>query len=207
MVDVYRRGQRPLMLPDQSQPWVVNASIDAIGNIPTNATLKYELMDGSGKVIMSGPLSNITSANVHTISGSTLVPSEKVQLWWPVGLGSQVLYFFRVNLIAGGSGNILSTVTKRIGFRTIVLNQEPIRPDQRAKGTAPGNNWHFEVNGKEFYAKGSNLIPPDAFWPRVTIARIKDLFDAVVKGNQNMLRVWASGAYLPDFVYDTADGE
>lgn len=64
---------------------------------------------------------------------------------------------------------------------------------------------HFEVNGHEFYAKGSNFIPPDAFWPRVTPQRIQQLFSAVISGNQNMLRVWASGAYLPDFTYDLAD--
>lgn len=64
---------------------------------------------------------------------------------------------------------------------------------------------HFEINGHEFYAKGSNFIPPDAFWPRVTPQRIRQLFDAVVAGNQNMLRVWASGAYSPDFMYDLAD--
>lgn len=64
---------------------------------------------------------------------------------------------------------------------------------------------HFEINGNPFYAKGSNFIPPDAFWPRVTPQRIEQLFSAVVAGNQNMLRVWASGAYSPDFMYDLAD--
>lgn len=64
---------------------------------------------------------------------------------------------------------------------------------------------HFEINGHEFYAKGSNFIPPDAFWPRVTKDRIRSLFQSVTDGNQNMLRVWASGAYSPDFMYDLAD--
>ena len=34
---------------------------------------------------------------------------------------------------------------------------------------------------------------------------MNQLFDSVVDGNQNMLRVWASGAYSPDFLYDLAD--
>jgi len=34
---------------------------------------------------------------------------------------------------------------------------------------------------------------------------MRGLLSAVVAGNQNMLRVWASGAYLPDFIYDIAD--
>lgn len=82
---------------------------------------------------------------------------------------------------------------------------EPISEAQLAQGIAPGNNWHFEVNGHEFYAKGSNFIPLDAFWPRITETKMKQLFQSVVDGNQNMLRVWASGAYSPDFIYDIAD--
>ena len=66
---------------------------------------------------------------------------------------------------------------------------------------------HFEINGNEFYAKGSNFIPPDAFWPRVTSSKIQQLFDSVTAAHQNMLRVWASGAYTPDFIYDMADQE
>ena len=31
------------------------------------------------------------------------------------------------------------------------------------------------------------------------------MFDSVTAANQNMLRVWASGAYTPDFIYDIAD--
>jgi beta-mannosidase len=34
---------------------------------------------------------------------------------------------------------------------------------------------------------------------------MKQLFQSVFDGNQNMLRVWASGVYLPDFIYDIAD--
>ena len=88
-----------------------------------------------------------------------------------------------------------------------VLNMEVISEEQIAQGIAPGNNWHFEINGHEFYAKGSNFIPPDVFWPRVTSTKIQQLFDSVTAANQNMLRVWASGAYTPDFIYDIADQE
>lgn len=48
-------------------------------------------------------------------------------------------------------------------------------------------------------------MPPDPFWPRVTAEQIKSIFTAVVEANQNMLRVWSSGAYSPDILYDLAD--
>ena len=200
LVDIYRMGQLPLIPPDQSQPWVLNASLDVIGEIPGNVSLSYTLIDASNATVLSGMLANSTIAT-GTITGSTIIDPNMVELWWPAGLGNQTLYTLTLSINAQPS----QSVTKRVGFRTIVLNEEQIRPDQLAQGIAPGNNWHFEINGHEFYAKGSNFIPPDAFWPRVTPERIRNLFNAVVEGNQNMLRVWSSGAYSPDFMYDIAD--
>jgi beta-mannosidase len=205
LVDVYRQGQLPLLRPDQTKPWIVNASLDIIGKIPSDAGLTYDLLDLNERVLTSGNLTNVTKT-ATTITGSTVFSNESVRLWWPTGLGAQDMYLFRVNVTANQGRNQVLSMTKRIGFRTIVLNQEPIRPDQLEKGIAPGANWHFEINGKEFYAKGSNFIPPDAFWTRVTESRIRTLFDSVVQGNQNMLRVWSSGAYLPNFAYNIADG-
>ena len=114
------------------------------------------------------------------------------------------MYYLSVD-IKSSSNQTITSVNRRIGFRTIVLNELPIDQGQIAKGIAPGNNWHFEINGHPFYAKGSNFIPPDVFWPRVNASTIRTLFDSVVAGNQNMLRVWSSGAYSPDFMYDIAD--
>lgn len=202
LVDIYRQDQLPLLPPDQSQPWVLHTSIDAIGQIPPKSTITYELMDGT-TVIQKGSLSNITS-NDNAISGKVVVASDKVSQWWPVGLGKQKLYKLKATIV-DDSGTSIVSIEKRVGFRTIILNQEPVRSDQLAKGIAPGSNWHFEINGHEFYAKGSNLIPPDAFWTRVTETKVRQLFNSVVAGNQNMLRVWSSGAYLPDFMYDIAD--
>ncbi|KAK4918378.1 hypothetical protein LTR28_013150, partial [Elasticomyces elasticus] len=203
IVDVYRQGQLNNLPPDQSQPWVVNASLDYFGDLPPGALLSYVLMDASNNTVSSGTLdsTNITDA---TVTGTTTIPDGTVQLWWPNGLGPQNLYYITLKLTSASNSSI-ATVTKRIGFRTIVLNEGVITQEQLSRGIAPGNNWHFEINGHEFYAKGSNFIPPDAFWPRVTENKMTQLFDSVVAGNQNMLRVWASGAYSPDFLYDLAD--
>ena len=204
--DIYRQGQLNNLPPDQTQPWVLNASLDFLGTLPSNAGLMYTFVDSTTNVtISSGILSNITSSN-ETITGTTVLDPSMYKLWWPRGLGDQNLYNLTVNVVGGGNTTIAS-VNRRTGFRTIVLNGGPITEEQLAQGIANGNNWHFEINGHEFYAKGSNFIPPDAFWPRVTQAKMQQLFDSITAGNQNMLRVWASGAYLPDFIYDIADQE
>ncbi|KAJ5646879.1 hypothetical protein N7490_003251 [Penicillium lividum] len=202
-LDIFRQGQINHLAPDQSKPWVVNASIDFLGSLPSHTSMHIEIKDvESGKAIKSGALDNVEITG-QSITGSISVDADAPNLWWPTGMGKQNLYY--VTITVNAAEETLATVTKRTGFRTIFLNRLNITDEQLAQGIAPGANWHFEINGQEFYAKGSNFIPPDAFWPRVTEEKMQRLFDAVVAGNQNMLRVWASGAYSPDFIYDIAD--
>lgn len=203
LVDIYREGQHNFFPPDQSKDWILNASVDYIGSLTSGSAVDYTISDANGSTLRSGRLSNITS-DEGRITGSTTVPDGAVELWWPVGYGQQQLYNLTLNIVTSSNKTVTST-TKRIGFRTIFNNQTPISQEQLDQGVAPGNNWHFEINGHELYAKGSNFIPPDPFWPTVTESRLRLLFDSVVDGNQNMLRVWSSGAYSPDFMYDLAD--
>ncbi|KAK8151481.1 putative beta-mannosidase [Phyllosticta citrichinensis] len=204
LVDIYRLGQLNNLPPDQEQPWVLNASVDYLGQSGSNRGINYRLLDSDNTIVSSGSLTNITTGE-GVITGAAIIPSESVQLWWPNGLGPQTLYRLELEIVVDSGNKTIVSLAKRVGFRTIVLNEGVVTAQQLAQGIAPGNNWHFEINGHEFYAKGSNFIPPDAFWVRVTEARIRDLFEAVVAGNQNMLRVWSSGAYSPDFMYDIAD--
>ncbi|KAL4782445.1 glycoside hydrolase superfamily [Aspergillus varians] len=202
-LDVYRRGNINHLPPDQHQPWVINASIDFIGQLPAQPQLYIEVKDiESGKILVSQS-SDSLSVTETSITGITTIHGLSPNLWWPSGLGAQSLY--NVTITVHGATKQTARVTKRTGFRTIFLNQRNITDDQLAQGIAPGANWHFEINGHEFYAKGSNFIPPDTFWPRVTKEKMSRLFDAAIAGNQNMLRIWSSGAYLPDFIYDLAD--
>ena len=202
LIDIYRKGQMNNLPPDQSQPWVFNASIDFLGELPRDASLHLTLFDSKDKLVKNIALGDITSNN-QTITGNTII-KEPVDLWWPYNLGDPSLYRATI-YIKSKSWHSSAVIEKRVGFRTIVLNLSPITDTQRAAGVAPGSNWHFEVNGHEFYAKGSNLVPPDVFWPRVNETKMRDMFEMVVHANQNMLRVWSSGAYLSDEIYDLAD--
>lgn len=203
LVDIYKQGQRNNFIPDQNQPWVMNVSIDVLGSLPSGASLSYTLKDISNSTIASGNLEN-TNRTESVISAASTLANDLVELWWPVGMGPQTLYYLDIDVVSA-SNQTITSITRRVGFRTIVLNELPVTEEQISLGVAPGNNWHFEINGYPFYAKGSNFIPPDVFWPRVTADSIRQLFNSVVAGNQNMLRVWSSGAYSPDFMYDIAD--
>ncbi|CAI7606787.1 unnamed protein product [Penicillium pancosmium] len=202
LIDIFRKGQMNNIPPDQSQPWIFNVSLDYLGTLPRDSSLRVFLNDAGGKSILDRPLENAYQST-STIEGSITIDPKLVDLWWPTGLGSQPLYKATIKILHGEK--TVSEIHRRVGFRTVVLNLLPVTEEQQAQGIAPGSNFHFEVNGHEFYAKGSNLVPPDVFWPRVNETKIRNLFEAVVVGNQNMLRVWSSGAYLPSWIYDIAD--
>ncbi|KAJ7653085.1 family 2 glycoside hydrolase [Mycena polygramma] len=203
LIDIYRTGQMNNLPPDQSQPWIFNCSIDFVGTLVAESGMTLTLTDANNKRVLQQSLGGITKSN-GTITGSTTISASAVELWWPNGMGAQTLYTASVT-VKGLLGIPITTVKKTVGFRTVVLNLENITDTQSAQGIAPGANWHFEVNGHEFYAKGANFVPPDPMWARVNATKIEQLFDLAAASHMNMFRVWASGTYLPDWIYDVAD--
>ena len=57
-----------------------------------------------------------------------------------------------------------------------------------ARGITPGDQWHFEVNGKAFYTLGTNIIPFDPFYARTTSAQVRWVLESAVRSGQNMVR-------------------
>ncbi|KAL6809887.1 glycoside hydrolase family 2 protein [Trichoderma camerunense] len=201
--DLYRKGQLNNLPPYQTADWIFNASIDTVGTIPEGAQMRYTIIDlDSHDEVSCGNFSNVSNGG-DVVTGITTLDASKYELWWPNGLGPQKLYNMSVEVTF--EGKTIASVNKRMGFRTIVLNMEPISDLELSQGIINGSNFHFEINGNVFYAKGSNFVPPDPFWPRVTVEHIHEILSDVVDANQNMLRVWSSGAYSPDFMYDLAD--
>ncbi|KAJ6788821.1 hypothetical protein PWT90_02824 [Aphanocladium album] len=204
-VDVYRQGQTNNFAPDQNQPWVVHANIDYIGSLPKHFDIDAIITSTSNlsEILFRGQLSNLQRLN-GTIGGTIKIGAAAPKLWWPRGLGRQDMYTLDL-AVRGPNGCSLLKSSRRFGFRTILLDAGVTSDEEISQGKQPGNNWHFEINGYPFYVKGANLVPADVFWPRVNVKQMRDMFDSVEHQNLNMLRVWSSGSYLPDFIYDLAD--
>ncbi|XP_049964319.1 beta-mannosidase isoform X2 [Schistocerca serialis cubense] len=134
--------------------------------------------------------------NCYTASLS--IPKDYVETWWPAGYGQQPLYKL---IVTYGNHKIQSQVTKKIGFRSVMIIQEPI-----IKVNTSGLTFYFLVNGVPVFAKGSNWIPSNILSEMsYNETKIKYLLNSAKEANMNMLRVWGGGLYESDTFYDVAD--
>ncbi|KAI0701284.1 glycoside hydrolase [Cerioporus squamosus] len=179
--------------------WVVNVTLAvrsvAASDAPTLTVDIPELNVTSGPLALS-PIP--ASTNTSTFVTANFTVSDGVpELWFPANLGTPRLYNFTVTLSLDGNSTAASFTT-RSGFRTIELIQTPYSQEEiDARGITPGDQWHFEVNGKAFYTLGTNIIPFDPFYARMTSAQVRWVLESAVASGQNMLRVWGGGIYQP----------
>lgn len=114
--------------------------------------------------------------------------------WWCNGLGEAKLYPFIINI--SKKNKIIDDKKLNIGLRTIELVQEK---------DGIGKSFYFKLNGKPFFMKGANYIPPDSFLPRVSDSTYNAILKNAVDANMNMIRVWGGGVYADDAFYDACD--
>ncbi|MFO7698314.1 MAG: hypothetical protein R6X16_14325, partial [Anaerolineae bacterium] len=144
---------------------------------------------------LEGAIVAVKTLRLEDGKGSDTLTVAEPQLWWPNGMGEQLLYDLQVEL-KGSRGEVLDTIDKRIGLRTLALVRQP---DEF------GESFYFAANGMPFFAKGANWIPDDVFASRMTRERYRVSLQDAVDANMNMLRVWGGGLYELDMFYDLCD--
>ncbi len=119
------------------------------------------------------------------------------ELWWIRDISNtekQPLYKVVVKILSGDI--ILDENIKKIGLRTIKLNQEVDKF---------GKNFQFVLNGEPIFAKGANWIPSDSFVNRTTREKLEYYIKSAADSNFNMIRVWGGGYYESEEFYDLCD--
>ncbi|KAG1889956.1 glycoside hydrolase family 2 protein [Suillus subluteus] len=204
-LDIYKYGQNSSVAPDQSADWIVNVTFD-IHSIksfenPTVTLSIPELNLTSGPLIL-GPIPNNAGQNIF-LGVNWSIPDSIPERWYPIDLGNPKLYNLTITLDPSpsqGDGPSAESITQTIttGFRTIQLLQTPYSEEEIAsRGITPGDQWHFAINGRAFYSKGTNIIPFDPFYSRIKPEAVRWVLESAVKSGQNMLRVWGGGIYQP----------
>ena len=172
---------------------LVTVITDVVDSIPT---LKV-ITQGRGsatqlKIKVNG---NHVAEFETTVNSSNTYQLPGFDLWHPRGFGEPTLYTVQVILL-NDSGEIVDETNKRVGFRSIALDQSNFDDRQM---------FALMVNGQRVWARGVNWIPDDPFPHRVTRAdyakKIEDLFLVEV----NAIRVWGGGIYESDDFYDLCD--
>jgi len=155
------------------------------------------------RVRISGTAQQVFPMPAVTIHG--------LQLWWPIGMdpspvaaGSSGPHLYRVEVQYGAQ-----SAERMVGFRTVELVQDPVPSTKpfvsETLYTVPPTTFYLRVNGVPVFAKGSNVIPLDAFSSRVTSKDREYLLRSAVESNFNMVRVWGGGIYQPSDFYELAD--
>ncbi|NGN63320.1 glycoside hydrolase family 2 protein [Streptomyces sp. A7024] len=120
---------------------------------------------------------------------------EAPELWWPRGYGEQALYDVELTLVSDDD-TPLDTWSRRIGFRTVELHQQP---DEH------GTGFTLAVNGTPIFARGVNWIPDDALPSRITPERYRTRLEQTAAANVDLVRIWGGGIYEDEAFYDACD--
>jgi beta-mannosidase len=128
-------------------------------------------------------------------SASAVVEVPDVALWWPRGYGEQPLYEAEV-VLRDEEGQALDTWSRRVGFRTVVLDTSADRH---------GSGFTLVVNGERIFARGVNWIPDDIFPSRITPERYRQRLEQTAATGADLVRVWGGGIFERDDFYDVCD--
>ena len=162
-----------------------------VSDAPTleNYEAKLSMVCGSSSMTEHIPL-YYTSGCKHYIK------LRNPLLWWPLGSGPQNLYDVSLELIH--NGKTVDTRCWKMGLRTIELIRDDML-DPSGKG-----NFHFKVNGKKIFIKGSNWVPANAMHGENT-ERIRKSLALFEELGCNMVRCWGGNVYENDEFFDWCD--
>lgn len=175
-IDIYKSGESFSVPPTQSADWIVNVTLALrSGATFDNASLTLKI-DELGLVSEAFSLpeikGNVSETNWVNVTWS--IPEGVPKRWYPHNLGTPQLYDLEGSISLGTDWAQDISFSVRTGFRTIRLIQSPYTDEEIAeRGITPGDKYHFEVNGHEFYAKGANLVPFDPFYSRVQTDHVR----------------------------------
>lgn len=190
-LEISKVGQTPIALPNESAPWLLNVTLfvrsAAVVKSPSIVISIPELKVTSPRIPVSAIPANTGSPT--KLQATFTIPEGVPERWFPTNLGTPKLYNITTSLHFDSSPSSPSvSFQTQTGFRTITLVQSPYSEQEiRERGITPGDQWHFNVNGKAFFSSGTNIIPYDPFYARTTSEQVRWVLESAVLSGQNMV--------------------
>ena len=147
-----------------------------------------------GAVVAEAASDQLLRSGINHVDFEVSVP--KAKLWWPNGYGEQPLYDVEASVAEAGKRAAADIAQIKIGIRTLALDQTP---------EFGGRRFALVVNGVIIHCKGSDWIPVDSLYARVTDEKYRRLASEAKAANFTMLRVWGGGRYESDTLYNACD--
>ncbi|GGV24349.1 beta-mannosidase [Streptomyces longisporoflavus] len=179
---------------------------DGTGRVELRVDLERTAQGADRPLVARATVAGVeTLAHVRGDAVTLVLDVPDVQLWWPRGYGEQPLYDVGLTLhtddapagrTAPAPGSALDTWQRRVGFRTLELDQSP---DEH------GTGFTFVVNGERVFVRGVNWIPDDVLPSRITPERYRTRLTQAADANIDLVRIWGGGIYEDDAFYDICD--
>lgn len=150
-----------------------------------NIRIRYTVTDREGEIAAAGFIMPEIAAERWSARSGISVP--KPQLWYPHGYGEPYLYDLKLELLA--ENKTAASGCRRIGFKHV----EVLSPLE------------FVINGRRTRIWGGSLDPLQGWTHCFLPERAERMYDMVLNGHFNTLRIWGEGIPYPDEFYDMAD--
>lgn len=137
--------------------------------------------------IAEGPA--LGSADLRAFIGRHALPH-----WMPRGMGKQVVARLRLELFEGEQ--LRSRSEFPVGRARNELVQE---------ADSVGRSFAFQSDGRPFFVKGCNVVPPDMMPTHASDSAWITLVGHMRDAGMNMARIWAGGVYPPESFFDACD--
>ena len=152
--------KRGIKTPHTSADWLVNVTLavrSAVAFHSPTVTISIPELNINSRPLTTISIIPASIASPTFLSAHFTIPDGVPDRWFPHNLGTPMLYNFTITLGLSETSSV--AFTTRSGFRTIQLVQTQVtQTDVIERGITPGDQWHFEINGKTFYSSGTNII-------------------------------------------------
>jgi beta-mannosidase len=189
-------------------PWLVEVCTHVLVPVAAAARGRLRVVGNWSDTAHAQSSTNALNAGRHAVCLNITAASP--ELWWPNGLGRQLLYTVSVTFTPSGSSALAVNASATIGFRTLafVTGNDTDVSFRAAAATGDGNAGHtmmYRINGHSVLGLGSNIIPLDEMDARVSAAQIENLVASLKAASYTMVRIWGGGVYWPSSFYSALD--